>query len=174
MGLTLQDLWKLTSLELAGFHLAVLLNQPWLISFLVVACFLGAQALACARDARKSRDRRNRCGQGRASAASPRQKASLRQLGGATAPLRPLLVLCHLSAVSAQLRLATNVECLPKRDDEALLDFSGAKPQRFLHCAHPPAERARIVPVPQGRACCTTTWAALPVTAVRRKMKTAI
>ena len=128
MGLTLQDLWKLTSLELAGFHLAVLLNQPWLISFLVVACFLGAQALARARDARKSGDRRNRCAQGRASAASPRQKASL----------RPLLVLCHLSAVSAQLRLATNVKCLPIRNDEALLDFSGAKPQRFLHCAHRP------------------------------------
>ena len=84
-----------------------------------------------------------------------------------------LALLCHLSAVSAQLRLATNVECLPIRNDEALLDFSGAKPQRFLHCAHPRAERARIVPVPQGRACCTTTWAALPVTAVRRKMKTA-
>ena len=69
--------------------------------------------------------------------------------------------------------LATNVACLPIRSDEALLDFSGAKPQRFLHCAHPPAERARIVPVPQGRACCTTTWAALPVTAVRRTMKSA-
>ena len=49
-----------------------------------------------------------------------------------------LALLCHLSAVSAQLRLATNVKCLPKRNDEALLDFSGAKPQRFLHCAHRP------------------------------------
>ena len=37
-------------------------------------------------------------------------------------------------------------------------------------CAHPPAERARIVPVPQGRPCCTTTWAALPVTTVRRQV----
>ena len=73
-----------------------------------------------------------------------------------------------------QQRLATNVQCLPIRSDEALLDFSGAKPQRFLHCAHPPpAERARIVPVPQGRTCCTTTWAALPVTTVRRQVKNA-
>ena len=30
-----------------------------------------------------------------------------------------------------QQRLATNVQCLPIRSDEALLDFSGAKPQRF-------------------------------------------
>ena len=36
-----------------------------------------------------------------------------------------------------QQRLATNVVCLPIRSDEALLDFSGAKPQRFLHCSHP-------------------------------------
>ena len=70
--------------------------------------------------------------------------------------------------------LATNVACLPDKQNEALLDFSGAKPQRFLHCAHPPpAERARIVPVPQGRTCCTTTWAALPVTTVRRQVKIA-
>ena len=112
----------------------------WLvISLLVVACVLGA------RDARKQPTTRrqppggrSRCAQGRASAASPRQRASLRQLGGATARLRPVLVLCHLSAVSAQQRLATNVQCLPIRSDEAELDFSGAKPQRFLHCAHPP------------------------------------
>ena len=136
LGLTLQVMWKLTSLELVGFNLAVLLNQPWLISFLVVACFLGAQALARARDARKPGDGRNRCAQGRASAASPRQKTSLRQLGGATARLRPVLVLCHLSAVSSE--LATNVACVPYKQNEALLDFSGAKPQRFLHCAHPP------------------------------------
>ena len=99
----------------------------WLvISLLVVACVLGA------RDARKQPSGgRSRCAQGRASAASPRQRASLRQLGGATARLRPVLVLCHLSAVSAQQRLATNVQCLPIRSDEALLDFSGAKPQRF-------------------------------------------
>ena len=69
-------------------------------------------------------------------------------------------------AVSA---LATNVECVPYKQNEALLDFSGAKRQRFLHCAHPPpAERARIVPVPQGRTFCTTTWAALLVPTVRR------
>ena len=78
----------------------------------------------------------------------PRGKASM--LG--------MALLCHLSAVSA---LATNVACLPYKQNEALLDFSGAKRQRFLHCAHPPpAERARIVPVPQARPCCTTTWAA--------------
>ena len=34
-------------------------------------------------------------------------------------------------------KLATNVMCLPIRSDEALLDFSGAKPQRFLHCSPP-------------------------------------
>jgi hypothetical protein len=37
-----------------------------------------------------------------------------------------LALLCHLSAVSAQQRLAVNVQCLPIRSDEALLDFSGA------------------------------------------------
>ena len=85
--------------------------------------------------------------------------------------LRSVLLLCHLSAVSA---LATNVACLPYKQNEALLDFSGAKRQRSLHCAHsPPAERARIVPVPQGRTCCTTTWAALPVTTVRRQVMAA-
>ena len=41
-------------------------------------------------------------------------------------------------APGAAVRLATNVECLPIRSDEALLDFSGAKPQRFLYTAHPP------------------------------------
>ena len=42
------------------------------------------------------------------------------------------------------------------------------------YTAHPPpAERARIVPVPQGRTCCTTTWAALPVTTVRRQVMNA-
>ena len=81
------------------------------------------------------------------------------------------LLFGHLSAVSA---LATNVACVPYKQYEALLDFSGAKRQRFLHCAHPPpAERARIVPVPQGRPCCTTTWAALPVTTVRRQVMNA-
>ncbi len=138
LGLTLQDMWKLTSLELVGFHLVVLLKQPWLISFLVVACFLVAQALERARDTPKPGDGRNRCAQGRASAASPRQKTSLPQLGRAITQLRSVLVLCYLSAVSAQQRKATNVACLPIRSDEALLDFSGAKPQRFLYTAHPP------------------------------------
>ena len=79
-----------------------------------------------------------------------------------------LALLCHLSAVSSE--LATNVDCLPYKSDEALLDLSGAKPQRFLHCAHPPpAERARIIPVPQGRTFCTTTWAALLVPTVRSR-----
>ena len=101
LGLTLQDMWKLASLELVGFNLKVLLKQPWLISFLVVVCYLVAQALARARDARKPGDGRNRCAQGRASAALPRQKASLPRLGGAATPLRPMLVLCHLVARSA-------------------------------------------------------------------------
>ena len=144
--LALQDMWKLASLELrlvafnlkvrlVNFDLKLALKQCWLISLLAAACFLGAQALARARDARTPGDGRNRCAHGRASAASPRQNASLPRLGG---PLRPVLVLCHLSAVSAQQRLATNVACLPIRSDEALLDFSGAKPQRFLYTAHPP------------------------------------
>ena len=42
-----------------------------------------------------------------------------------------LALLCHLSAVSA-IKLAENVDCLPKRDDEIFVDFSGAKPQHFL------------------------------------------
>ena len=46
-----------------------------------------------------------------------------------------LALLCHLSAVSSE--LATNVACLPYKSDEALLDLSGAKPQRFLHCSPP-------------------------------------
>ena len=142
LGLTLQVMWKLTSLELVGFNLAVLLKQPWLISFLVVACFLGAQALARARDARKPGDGRNRFAQGRASAASPRQKTSLRlealpphcvwrrcrptASGGAAAPLRPVLMLCLVSAASA-VRLATNLACLPYEAEEVFLDFSGVR-----------------------------------------------
>ena len=46
-------------------------------------------------------------------------------------------LLCHLLAGSVQQGLATSVECLPYRSDEALLDFSGAKPQRFLYCSPP-------------------------------------
>ena len=86
---------------------------------------------------------------------------------GANSMLR-LALLCHLSAVSAQQRLAKNVECLPYRPDEALFTTSGAKlPNCSPH--RPPTERARIVqwPVPQMRSCCTTTWAALPVPTAR-------
>ena len=99
------------------------------ISILVVACVLGAEALARARDSRKPDDERNRCAQGRASAAPPRQKTSLPQLGRAAAQqLRPVVMLWLASVASAD-RLATNVECLPARYDEVFLDFSGAKPQ---------------------------------------------
>ena len=102
------------------------------ISILVVACVLGAEALARARDARKPDDERNRCAQGRASAAPPRQKTSLPQLGrAAAAQLRPVMMLCLVSAVSA-VPLATDVNCLPYRTDEVHLDLTGAKPQRFL------------------------------------------
>ena len=38
-----------------------------------------------------------------------------------------------------QQRLATNVQCLPVRSDEALFVFSGAKPQRFVYCSPPPS-----------------------------------
>ena len=139
LGLTLQGVWKLTSVELVNYDLTVFLQQPWLISFLVVACFLGAEALARARDARKPGDGRTRCALGRASAASPRQKTSLPQLGGAAAPLRPVLMLCLASAANATepQELGTSVQCLPIRSDEALLDFSGAKPQRFRYCSPP-------------------------------------
>ena len=104
------------------------------ISILVVACVMGAEGFARARDARKPDDDRNRCAQGRASAASPRQKTSLPQLGrAAAAQLRPVMMLCLVSAVSA-VPLATDVNCLPYRTDEVHLDLTGAKPQRFLMC----------------------------------------
>ena len=104
----------------------------WLvISLLVVACVLGA------RDAWKQPNGgRSRCAQGRASAASRRQKTPLPLLGHAITQLRSMVILCLVSAASA-VRLATNVACLPRRSDEALLDFSGAKPQRFLYCSPP-------------------------------------
>ena len=82
------------------------------ISILVVACVWGVEALARARDARKPDDGRNRCAQGRASAASPRQKTSLPQLGRATTQLRPVVMLCLMSAASA-VPLATNVNISP-------------------------------------------------------------
>ena len=101
------------------------------ISILVVACVLGVEALARARDARKPDDGRNRCAQGRASAASPRQKTSLPQLGRATTQLRPVVMLCLMSAASA-VPLATNVNCLPYKPNEIFFTLAGAKPQHFL------------------------------------------
>ena len=82
-------------------------------------------------------------------------------------------LLCHLLAGSVQQGLATSVECLPYRSDEALLDFSGAKPQRFLYCSSPRLSAPGSYPVPQRRPCCTTTWAALPVTTARRQVMNA-
>ena len=111
----------------------------WLvISLLVVACVLGARD-AC-KQPRKEPVRpggRSRCAQGRASAASRRQKTPSPRLGHAITQLRSMVILCLVSAASA-VRLATNVACLPRRSDEALLDFSGAKPRRFLYCSPPP------------------------------------
>ena len=101
------------------------------ISILVVACVWGVEALARARDARKPDDGRNRCAQGRASAASPRQKTSLPQLGRATTQLRPVVMLCLMSAASA-VPLATNVNCLPYKPNEIFFTLAGAKPQHFL------------------------------------------
>ena len=49
-----------------------------------------------------------------------------------------LALLFGALAPGTAVRLATNFACLPIRSDEALLDFSGAKPQRFLYAAHPP------------------------------------
>ena len=97
-------------------------SSRWLvISLLVVACVLGA------RDARKRPNGgRSRCAQGRASAASPRQKTPLPRPGYATTQLRPVVILCLVSAASAA-RLATNVACLPYRSDEVFLDLSGAR-----------------------------------------------
>ena len=82
-----------------------------------------------------------------------------------------LALLCHLSAVSA-VDKAENVDCLPKRDDEIFVDFSGAKPQRFLLLT-PPAERSRVAPASQHRNCCTTTWAGLPVPTARQQVTSA-
>ena len=94
----------------------------WLvISLLVVACVLGA------RDARKQPNGgRSQCAQGRASAASPRQKTPLPRPGHAIAQLRPVVILCLVSAASAA-RLATNVDCLPFRYDEVVLRLAGAR-----------------------------------------------
>ena len=93
---------------------------------LPVACVLGAG------DARKQPNGgRSRCAQGRASAASPQQKTPLPRPGHAITQLRPVVILCLVSAASAA-RLATNVECLPYRSDEVFLDLSGARAAAFL------------------------------------------
>ena len=149
----------------------VLLKQRWLvvlISILVMACVLGAEALARARDARKPDDGRNRCAQKRASAASPRQKTPLPQLGCATTQLRPrkmargmhsmlrLALLCHLSvAVEGADRAATNLVCLTDEPGQVYLSFAGASATAF------PEEipQADALSVAQARPCCTTTWA---------------
>ena len=107
-----------------GFECA---SWRWLvISLLVVACVLGA------RDAWKQPNGgRSRCAQGRASAASPRQKTPLPRPGHTITQLRPVVILCLVSAASAA-RLATNVACLPYRSDEVFLDLSGARAAAFL------------------------------------------
>ena len=43
-----------------------------------------------------------------------------------------LALLCHLSVAGANVRLATNIECLEKIDDEVFLDLSGARIAAFL------------------------------------------
>ena len=96
------------------------------ISLLVVACVMGEGALARARDAWKPISGRNWCAQGRASAASPRQKTSLPQLRHAAAQLRPVMMLCLLSVAGA-VRLATNVACLPSNAQEVFLNLAGAR-----------------------------------------------
>ena len=116
-------------------RLQVLLKPRWLmvvISILVVACVLCAEALARARAARKPDGGRSQCAQERASAASPRQqKTSVPQLGrAAAAQLRPVLMLCLVSATSA-VRLATNVACLPYEANQVFLDLSGARATAF-------------------------------------------
>ena len=41
-------------------------------------------------------------------------------------------LLCLVSVASADVRLATNIECLEKIDDEVFLDLSGARTAAFL------------------------------------------
>ena len=84
-----------------GFGGSLLRWLMAVISILVVACVLGAEALACTRDARKSDGGRNQCALGRASAASPRQKTSLPQLRRAATQLRPVAMLCLVSVAGA-------------------------------------------------------------------------
>ena len=41
-------------------------------------------------------------------------------------------LLCLVSVASADVRLATNIECLEKIDNEVFLDLSGARTAAFL------------------------------------------
>ena len=41
-------------------------------------------------------------------------------------------LLCLVSVASADVRLATNIECLEKIDNEVFLDLSGARTTAFL------------------------------------------
>ena len=52
---------------------------------------------------------------------------------GANSMLR-LALLCHLSVAGANVRLATNIECLPYggRSDEIFLNLAGARTAAFL------------------------------------------
>ena len=91
----------------------------------VMACVLGAEALARACDARKPCGRRNSGAQWRARAALPRQKPSPPQLGRTAFAL--LMMPCHLSVAGADVRPATNAACLPYEAEEVFLDFSGVR-----------------------------------------------
>ena len=43
-----------------------------------------------------------------------------------------LALLCHLSVAGANVRLATNIECLAEISEEVFLDLSGARIAAFL------------------------------------------
>ena len=43
-----------------------------------------------------------------------------------------LALLCHLSVAGANVRLATNIECLAEISEEVFLDLSGARTAAFL------------------------------------------
>ena len=132
----------------------------WLvISLLVVACVLGARD-AC-KQPRKEPVRpggRSRCAQGRASAASRRQKTPSPRLGHAITQLRSMVILCLVSAASA-VRLATNVACLPYEAEEVFLDFSGVRACHSSQKGFPSVDVVWACSVAQARPCCTTTWA---------------
>ena len=46
--------------------------------------------------------------------------------------LLEVALLCLVSVASADVRLATNIECVEKVDDEVFLDLSGARTAAFL------------------------------------------